>query len=77
MRSSSTRYSDVMRRQRIPFAILAATLTLSACSSLFSTSDPSGVTDEQVRNVCDSTDTNTLASQTDRRWYAESCSDLD
>jgi predicted anti-sigma-YlaC factor YlaD len=66
-----------MRPQRTLSALLVATLTLTACSSLFSSSGPSGVTEEQVRNACESTDTNTLASQTDRRWYAESCSNLD
>ena len=66
-----------MRPKRTLSALLAATLTLTAYSSFSSSSGPSGVTEEQVRNACESTDTNTLASQTDRRWYAESCSDLD
>ena len=66
-----------MRNQTTLSVLLATTLTLTACSSLFSSSGSSGVTDEQVRAVCEATDTNTLASQTDRRWYAESCSDLD
>lgn len=44
-----------MRPQRTLSALLIATLTLTACSSLFSSSGPSGVTEEQVRNACEST----------------------
>ncbi len=66
-----------MRNQTALSVLVATTLTLTACSSLFSSSGSTDTNEERVSSVCESTDTNTLASQTDRRWYAESCSELD
>jgi hypothetical protein len=66
-----------MRGVKNLFATLTIVVMLSACASNSATPEATKLTDEQIAAVCESRPPETLASQTDRRWYAETCSVLD
>lgn len=58
-------------------AIAIAAVTVTAFYAFFVGIGSSGNSEQQIKALCDSRPASSLASQTDRSWYAEYCSNLD
>jgi len=65
-------------KQRITISAIAiAAVTVTAFYAFFVGIGSSENSEDQIKALCDSRPASSLASQTDRSWYAEYCSNLD